>query len=90
MALNIKNPDVEQLAAEVAAMTGETKTEAIRNALKERRERLSYRMVRRDRKTDLLRFLETEIWSAIPKSVLGKKLSRAAEDRILGYDKKGI
>ncbi len=90
MALNIKNPDVEQLAAEVAAMTGETKTEAIRNALKERRERLSYRMVRRNRKTGLLRFLETEIWPAIPKSVLGKKLSRAEEDRILGYDEKGI
>ena len=32
MALNIKNPDVERLAAEVADLTGESKTEAIRRA----------------------------------------------------------
>lgn len=40
MALNIKNQEVERLAAEVAKMTGETKTEAIRRALGERRQRL--------------------------------------------------
>ena len=33
MALNIKNREVEVLAAEVARMTGETKTEAIRKSL---------------------------------------------------------
>ena len=37
MALNIKNPEAEQLASEVAALTGETKTEAIRVALFERK-----------------------------------------------------
>jgi antitoxin VapB len=36
MALNIKNPQVEQLAAEVARLAHETKTEAIRRALEER------------------------------------------------------
>src|SRR5260370_6323470 len=40
MALNIKNRNVEELAAEVAKMTGETKTEAIRRALAERHQRL--------------------------------------------------
>ena len=30
MALNLKNPEVEALAAEVATLAGETKTEAIR------------------------------------------------------------
>jgi antitoxin VapB len=40
VALNIKNQEVERLAAEVAKMTGETKTEAIRRALGERRQRL--------------------------------------------------
>jgi len=34
MALNIKNPEVERLAADVARLTGESKTEAIRRALK--------------------------------------------------------
>ena len=33
MALNIKNERVERLVAEVAAMTGETKVEAVQRAL---------------------------------------------------------
>ena len=33
MALNLKNEEVERLATEVARMTGESKTEAIRRAL---------------------------------------------------------
>ena len=37
MALNIKNAEVEQLAAEVASMAKESKTEAIRQALHERK-----------------------------------------------------
>jgi antitoxin VapB len=40
MALNIKNPEVVQLATEVARMAGETKTEAIRQSLIERKVRL--------------------------------------------------
>ncbi|MGH9129059.1 MAG: type II toxin-antitoxin system VapB family antitoxin [Acidimicrobiales bacterium] len=32
MAVNLKNPEVERLAEEVARMTGETKTEAVRRA----------------------------------------------------------
>ena len=40
MALTIKNAEVERLATEVARLTGETKTQAIRVALEERRRRL--------------------------------------------------
>ena len=40
MGLNIKNKDVEELARQVAQATGESKTEAIRIALMERRDRL--------------------------------------------------
>jgi antitoxin VapB len=39
--LNIKNSAVEELAREVAQLTGESKTEAIRVALVERRERMA-------------------------------------------------
>ena len=35
MALNLKNAEVERLAAEVARLAGESKTEAIRRALEE-------------------------------------------------------
>lgn len=36
MSLNIKNPEVHELAKELAELTGENMTEAIRVALKER------------------------------------------------------
>jgi antitoxin VapB len=40
MALNIRNAETERLAAVVARLTGETKTEAVRRALADRLERL--------------------------------------------------
>ena len=49
MALNIKNAQVEDLATEIAGITGESKTEAIRRALEERRQRLSFQVVRENR-----------------------------------------
>lgn len=39
MVLNIKNPEVDRLARELSEVTGETITEAISKALKERLER---------------------------------------------------
>ena len=42
MALNIKNPEVESLATELAHLSNTTKTEAIRIALLERKERASF------------------------------------------------
>ncbi len=40
MALNIKNAETERLAAEVAELAGESKTQAVTVALRERRDRL--------------------------------------------------
>ncbi|MDQ3407282.1 MAG: type II toxin-antitoxin system VapB family antitoxin, partial [Chloroflexota bacterium] len=40
MPLNIKDAQAEILASEVAALTGESKTRAVRQALVERRDRL--------------------------------------------------
>jgi antitoxin VapB len=90
MALNIKNEEVERLALEVSGITGETKTEAIRKALKERRDRLSYRITLRDREGDLRRFLEREIWPSIPAEVRGRPISREELERILGYGPEGV
>ena len=39
MALSLKDPETDRLARALAALTGETLTEAIRRALAERRER---------------------------------------------------
>jgi antitoxin VapB len=89
MALNIKNADVERLADELARLTGESKTEAIRKALEERRRRLKGPSVA-ERRRRVLKLLETKIWPNIPKSQLGKRLTRAEEDDILGYGPGGV
>ena len=90
MALNIKNPEVERLAGEVAALAGESKTQAIRHALEERLARLAVRVVRQDRRVEVQRFLEAEVWSQIPADLVGKRLSRAEEERILGFGPDGV
>lgn len=89
MALNIKNPEVQRLAEEVARLAGETKTESIRRALEERRARLRLRVVKRDREAEILRYLEGEVWPGVPKHVLGRRLTKREEDRILGYGPTG-
>ena len=89
MALNLKNTHVERLAAEVARLTGESKTEAIRRALDERRQRLT-RTASGDRRERVLHFLKTKVWSTLPKAQLGRRLSRAEEDDILGFGPGGV
>ncbi len=90
MALNIKNVEVERLAEETSRLAGETKTESIRRALEERLARLRLRVVKRDRQAEILRYLERDVWPAVPRKVLGKPLSRREEDRILGYGPEGV
>jgi len=90
VALNIKNDAVERLVAEVARLAGESKTEAVRRALEERKARLAYRLVDGDRGSRLRRFLETEVWPRIPAEELGRRMTREAEDEILGYGKEGV
>ncbi|MCL4836821.1 MAG: type II toxin-antitoxin system VapB family antitoxin [Thermoanaerobaculia bacterium] len=76
MALNIKNAAVEELADEVARMAGESKTEAIRRALVERRQRLALELPQRDRRAELTGFLEREVWSAIRARAMTRLQSR--------------
>ena len=90
MALNIKSAEVEQLAEEIAAMTGESKTQAVREALRERRDRLAFGVVPAERKEHLLRFLAQEVWSKIPAEQLGREHDASVDDRILGYGPDGI
>jgi antitoxin VapB len=85
MALNIKNQDVEKLLNEVVDMTGETKTEAVRRALEERRQRLRMQLMMPHGDGRLRAFLEEEIWPRIPADQLGKRLTKAEEEAILGY-----
>jgi antitoxin VapB len=90
MALNIKDREAEKLAAEVAAMTGESKTRAVKVALQERKQRLALRIVRRDRGQTLRRFLEQEVWPQVPRKALGRRVSRRERDAILGFGPEGV
>jgi len=89
MALNIKNARVEALATEVATAMGESKTEAIRKALEERKARLSFKIARGSRLARMMSLLETEIWPEVPRSVRGKKVTKREKERILGLGEDG-
>jgi antitoxin VapB len=90
VALNIKNREVERLASEVAGLAGESKTEAVRRALQERRGRLAMKVIRKDRRAEILRFLEQDVWPLVPKAQTGRRLTRKEEDEILGYGRRGV
>jgi antitoxin VapB len=89
MALNLKNIEVERLAADVARLTGESKTEAIRKALEERKRRLKG-VAAPERRARVLRFLEKKVWPTVPAGELGRRLTRAEEDGILGLGPDGV
>lgn len=89
MALTLKNPGVELLVDEVTKLTGESKTEAIRKALLERRDRLRSTQAAPARR-DLVRFLETHIWPNIPSEVRGRPVTKEEEESYLGYGPGGV
>jgi len=91
VALNIKDPVAERLAAEVAELAGETKTGAVRTALAERRERLLAQRSGEDRASRLRRVLEDEIWPLITPELLGRPpLTKTEREEILGYGPEGV
>jgi antitoxin VapB len=82
MALNIRNREAEQLAEALAKFTGETKTEAVTRALRDRLARL-----RRERSQRSLADQLDEI--ALHCAALPVLDARSPED-ILGYDEYGL
>lgn len=90
MALSIKDPETEQLAADVAAMTGENKTQAIRTALRRRKEQLEQRQgIPGQQKPDLMTLLESNVWPLVPPDSLGTSASKAEREEVLGYGPDG-
>ena len=88
MPLNIKNSEVEALISEVVALTGESKTEAVRRALLERRAKLI--QVAEPKAARLLHFLEEEVWPQVPKDILGKGVPQVEQDELLGFGPEGL
>ena len=82
MALNIRNPEAEQLATELARITGETKTAAVAKALRDRLAR-----VRRDRDT---RSLADRLVAIGGECAALPILDKRSADEILGYGEDGL
>jgi len=82
MALSIKHPEADLLARELAAVTGESLTEAVVNALRERLMRQRGR-TRGTRVRDELRAIR-ERCAGYP------VLDHRSADEILGYDEHGL
>ena len=83
MALSLKDPETDRLARQVANLTGETLTEAVRTSL---RERLRQEKLKRGEGPDLATAL-AEI--ATRCAALPELDDRPADD-ILGYDEHGL
>ncbi len=82
MALNIRNAEAERLATELARQTGETKTEAVTNALRDR-----LRRVQRERAGHSL----ADRLDEIARQCAGLPvLDDRRPDEILGYDDQGL
>ena len=83
MGLNIKNSETQELARELAALTGETLTAAITEAVRERIER-----IRNEKKKPSL----AERWEAITKETahLWKEPWKSIEHGDLLYDENGL
>jgi antitoxin VapB len=82
MALNIKDPQTDALARELAQTTGETITEAVTVAVRERLERLQ--AGRRPRR------LADELDEIALRCAALPVLDERSEDEILGYDLNGL
>ena len=92
MALNIKNPEAERLAAEVAGLAGESKTEAIRVALSERKEKLLLSRGAASKRERIEAVLRNRIWiwPQVDPKLLGRPILKAEREGILGYGPDGI
>ncbi len=82
MALNIRNPETEALASELARRTGETKTEAVTRALRDRLARV--------RQAETGQDLSVELTAIAQQCASLQVRDDRPADEILGYDENGL
>ena len=70
-------------------MARETKTEAIRRELEDRKARLAFHASPQDRVRQLQGYLQKEVWPQIPARVRGKKMTKREREAILGIGPRG-
>ena len=82
MALNIRNPQANRLATELAALAGESRTDAVIKALGDRIERIRQERTGRSMAEDLMEI--GRHCASLP------VYDTRTEDEILGYDEFGV
>jgi antitoxin VapB len=82
MALSIKHPEADRLARELARETGESLTEAVLSAIRERLERERGRRSAPGLRDDIARMQER--LARLP------RLDARSDEAILGYDEHGL
>lgn len=89
MGFHVDDPRLDRLVAEVARMTGESEADAMIHSLEERRDRLRAERIE-DKATRVRKVLEEKIWPLVPPEVLGKEVTKAEREEILGYGPTGV
>jgi antitoxin VapB len=82
MALSIKDPDVDRLARQLARMTGESITDAVRLAVRDRLER---EQRRRGKTID-----RTRVDQIVARLAALPVVDDRAPDELIGYDERGL
>lgn len=83
MPLNIKDPEADRLARAVAQRTGETLTQAVINALRER-------LAREQRKEQAIDDLVEDVMEIGRHCAALPLLDARSADAIIGYDENGL
>ena len=84
IALSTRDPETDRLARELAALTGETMTQAIRTSLAERLDR------ERGRREGEIERRRAAIDAIVGRAAALPVLDNRSEDEILGYDADGV
>ena len=82
MTLSIKNPEADRLARQLAEATGESLTDAVLQALRERLERITGRRRGAGLGDEVARMQER--LACLP------RLDERSDDEIIGYDERGL
>jgi antitoxin VapB len=82
MPLNIKNPEADLLARELTALTGESITDAVITAMRERLERERARLGNARARQEILRIRDR--YQHLP------LLDRRSAEELIGYDDAGL
>ena len=83
MPLSIKAPEADRLAHQLAALTGETMTDAVIVAMRER-------LAREERKRESKRLLLADIMAIAEHCASLPVLDSRTDDEIMGWDENGL